>query len=120
MTSFSPETAAVLARHIAAVKARDVEAVMSNFAEDAVVFTPEGVVRGREAIRKDTEAFFANTPPELLDRLELVREDVEGDLAYLIWKSEPYVTLATESFVIREGRIEAQTFALLAGTMSAG
>jgi hypothetical protein len=30
------------------------------------------------------------------------------------------VTLATESFVIRGGKIIAQTFALLAGTVSAG
>jgi uncharacterized protein (TIGR02246 family) len=120
MTSSFPETAAVLARHIAAVKAHDVEGVLSNFADDAVVFTPDGVLRGREAIRKDTEAFFANSPPDLVDRLEFVRKDVEGDVAYLIWKAEPFVTLATESFVIRGGKIMTQTFALLAGTVSAG
>lgn len=119
ITTLSDETAAVLARHIAAVKARDVDAIMSNFADDAIVFTPDGPVRGCQAIRKDTETFFANTPPELVDRLEVVRQDVEGDVAYLIWKAEPFVSLATESFVIRGGKILAQTFALLAGSFDA-
>jgi ketosteroid isomerase-like protein len=109
------DTAATLARHIEAILSGDVDAVLRNFSDESVVFTPDGLVRGLAAIRKDTEAFFSNSPPEMLDSLEIVRKEVDGEVAYLLWKAEPFVALAAETFVIRSGKIVAQTFAVLAG-----
>jgi hypothetical protein len=45
--------------------------------------------------------------------MKLVRHDVRGDVAYIIWKAEPYIPLATDTF-IRDGQIVAQSFAVLA------
>jgi hypothetical protein len=43
--------------------------------------------------------------------LTLARQDVEGEVAYIVWKAEPFIPLATDTFLIRDGKIVAQSFA---------
>jgi hypothetical protein len=43
----------------------------------------------------------------------MVRQDVDGEIAYIAWKAEPFTPLATDTFVIRNGKICVQTFAVL-------
>jgi ketosteroid isomerase-like protein len=113
--SATEDTAATLARHIQAVTSGDVDAVLRNFSDESVVFTPDGRLHGLSAIRKDTEAFFESSPPAMMPAFQIVRQDVDGEVAYLLWKAEPFVTLAAETFVVRAGKIVAQTFAVLGG-----
>lgn len=120
MSQTTTDTAATLSRHIDAVMSGNVDAVLENFADDSVVFTPDGIVRGRAAIRKDTETFFATTPLEMMEALKIIRRDVDGEVAYLLWKAEPFVSLAAETFVVRDGKIVAQTFAVLGGQAATG
>jgi ketosteroid isomerase-like protein len=54
-------TEAALSRHIAAIKVGDADAVMRNFADDAVVYTPDGPLRGQEAIRAGTSSPSSTT-----------------------------------------------------------
>lgn len=61
ITDATTRTKAALNRHIDAIMAGDADAVMRNFADDAVVYTPEGPLRGQDAIRADIESFIANT-----------------------------------------------------------
>jgi hypothetical protein len=87
----------------------DADAVMRNFADDAVVYTPDGPLRGQDAIRADIESFINNAPDGLMNAFEIVRQDVDGDIAYITWKAEPFVALATETFVVTDDRIRVQT-----------
>jgi hypothetical protein len=80
----------------------NIDAVLENFTDDSVVFTPDGMVRGLAAIRRDTESFFATTPPEMMEALKIDRRDVDGEVAYLLWKAEPFVSLAAETFLMRD------------------
>jgi len=44
----------------------------------------------------------------------MLRQDVEGDVAYIVWKAETADNrheLGTDTFVVRDGKIVAQTFA---------
>ena len=41
----------------------------------------------------------------------MVRQDVDGQITYIVWASEPAVPLDTDTFVIRNGQIVVQTFA---------
>ena len=41
----------------------------------------------------------------------LVRQDLEGEMAYIVWKAEPFIPMATDTFVIRDGKIVVQTYA---------
>jgi len=87
-----------------------VDAILSDYTEDSVLFTSNGLVRGLEGLRTFFEAFLKNSPPELLAAVELTRQDVKGEVAYIIWKAEPYIKMATDTFVIRNGKIMVQTF----------
>ena len=87
--------------------------MMRNFADDAVVYTPDGPLRGQDAIRADIESFINNAPDGLMNAFEIVRQDVDGDIAYITWKAEPFVALATETFVVTDDRIRVQTYLIV-------
>ena len=87
---------------------------MRDYTEASVLLTPDGPLKGLGPIRGFFGAFFASAPPELIQALTLIRQDVEGEVAYILWKAEPFIPLATDTFVVRDGKILAQSFAMLA------
>jgi hypothetical protein len=109
VTDTTRDTRAVLDHHIQAL-GEGFDALLSDYAEDAVVFTPNGPVHGPVAIRAFFEAFFASLPPDLLPALKIIRQDVDGEIAYQNWTAEPYVPLGTDTFVVRDGQIKVQTW----------
>ena len=48
-----------------------------------------------------------------MDAFEIVRQDIDGDIAYITWRAEPFVTLATETFVIADDKIRVQTYPIV-------
>jgi ketosteroid isomerase-like protein len=105
-------TLATLTHHLQAL-GEDIESIISDYAESSVLFTPTGPVVGRDSIRSFFEGFLANSPPALIKAITITRQDVHGEIAYIVWKADPFITLATDTFVIRDGKIVAQTFAAL-------
>jgi hypothetical protein len=106
-------TEATLSHHLQAFS-EGVDAIMQDYTADSVLFTPDGPLRGLEPIRAFFHGFLTDSPPELLRAMTLVRQDVQGDVAYILWKAEPYIPLATDTFVVRDGKFVAQSFAMLA------
>lgn len=107
-------TEATLAHHLQAILQQSVGAIVSDYTEQSALFTQSGVIVGLEGIRAFYERFLAGMTPELFAALQIVRQDIHDEVAYLIWKAEPFVTLATDSFLVRDGKIVAQTFVMLA------
>jgi ketosteroid isomerase-like protein len=106
-------TEATLKHHLQAFR-EGVDAILSDYTEDSVLFTPDGPVRGLDGLRTFFDGFIRDWPPELfVDALRLIRQDVDGEVAYLVWKAEPYITMGTDTFVVRNGKIMVQTFAAL-------
>ena len=103
-------TQETLARHLQALT-EGIDAVMRDYTESSVLFTQQGPLVGLANIRGFFAAFLANSPPELLAAFTLVRQDVAGEVAYILWKAEPFIPLATDTFVVRDGKIMVQTFA---------
>ena len=99
-----------LTRHLHAFT-QGVDAIMRDYTESSVVFTPQGPLTELGSIRAFFTGFLADSPPELLAAMTLVRQDVVGEIAYILWKAEPFIPLATDTFVIRDGKILVQTFA---------
>jgi len=106
-------THATLAHHLQAFT-EGVDALMTDYVEASVLFTPDGPLRGLAAIRAFFAGFLATSPPALLAAMTLVRQDVAGEVAYILGKAEPFIPLATDTFVVRDGRILVQTFTALA------
>jgi len=88
------------------------EAILSDYAPDAVLFRQDGVFKGIDEIRPVFEAFVgefrkSGTTSNTKQRL------VEGDYAYMFWTAETAdntYELATDTFFVREGKIVAQSF----------
>jgi ketosteroid isomerase-like protein len=105
-------TQATIEHHLQAIS-QGVDAIMSDYTEQSVLFTQQGRLQGLGPIRGFFEAFLASSPPELLAAFTILRMDVQGEAAYLVWKAEPFIPLATDTFVVRDGRILVQTFTAL-------
>ncbi|NTU78159.1 MAG: nuclear transport factor 2 family protein [Chloroflexales bacterium] len=102
-----------LAHHLQAIS-ESVDAVMSDYTEKSVLFTQSGPIVGLAGIRSFFERFIGNAPPTLIAALTVVQQDIHREVAYLIWKAEPFIALASDTFVIRSGKIVAHTFVMLA------
>jgi hypothetical protein len=91
----------------------DIDGTMADYTAESRLFTPEGLLRGPEAIREFFVRLFAEfaQPGASLERL---RQEVDGDTAYLVWRAETAdnrYELGTDTFIVREGKIVTQTFA---------
>src|SRR5690242_17252944 len=114
MTTVSPTaTEAVVNNHLRRFFEGDVEGVLADYAPTAVMIVPTGVLRGADGIRPLFEALIAEfTQPGAT--FDLQQQVVENDLAYIRWVAETTQNIydvATDTFVVRDGKIVQQTFA---------
>jgi hypothetical protein len=80
-----------------------------NYADDVIVLCEIGALKGRAAIRRSARRLGLQLPDA---EFQFPTKLVEGEHAFLVWKarSERFeVEDGTDSFVIRGGRIVAQT-----------
>ena len=109
--SNTEQTGKILLHHWQAFGGGDVEAIM---ADDAALITPEGTLKGLAQIRSLFAKIFANMFPAGKTSLNLTKQVVEGEIAYILWSGNSTfynAPFATDTFVIRDGKIVAQTFA---------
>lgn len=108
------DTKAVLDHQFAAFADGSADEVLKDFAEDAVLITPDAMMAGREAIHAAYSAMFAGLfKPGTYD-LTLDAEYVHGEVAYIAWRAScatAEISMGTDTFVVRNGTIIAQTFA---------
>jgi ketosteroid isomerase-like protein len=102
----------VLDHHLKAFDQGDLNGVLSDYAPGAVFFTKDGVRKGVDAIRPLFEALIAEfgNPGATFN---MKQQLVEGDYAYISWTAKTadnVYELATDTFVVREGKIVAQSF----------
>jgi ketosteroid isomerase-like protein len=103
----------VIDSHLKCFGARDLEGILSDYAPDAVLFTPEGVLRGVDAIRTLFQAMLAEFGKPGAS-FSLKHLSVEGDYGYILWAAETADNvheMVTDTFVVRDGRIAVQSFA---------
>jgi hypothetical protein len=111
--SSGASTQQVLARHMAAVDSGDLEAIMADYAAAAVLLTPEGTYRGHAQIRPVWAKMLADIF-HMDARFTMIREAVEGEIAFIAWSGESKrlrIPLATDTYLVRDGKIIVQTYA---------
>lgn len=102
----------VLTRHQQAFGSSDIEAMLAGYAPDAVMFTPNGPVRGVDALRPVFEGLFAEWGKPTT-KFTMKQEIVDGEYAYMFWDAETDDNLyeaGMDAFVIRDGRKIAHFF----------
>lgn len=105
----------IVNRHIAAAKV-GVDAIMADFADDAVVLQAGRAVQGKAAIRalfarmlapRPAAPPAAGAPPSApLAAMKVTRIWQEGNVGFDTWEMGP--VHATEEFLVRDGKIEVQ------------
>lgn len=107
------KTAAVVRHRLEAIRAGDIDAIMGYYTENSTIYTTDGPVKGLEAIRQLFLVFFAG-PFAGVESLEILRQDCEGEFAYLYWKAKTAaieIPCATDTIIIRDGKIVVQSCA---------
>ncbi len=106
-------TRAVVENHLKCFGEGRLEGILSDYAPDAVLFTPDGALRGRDAIRSLFTAMLAEFgQPGTTFKLQ--RQFVDGEHAYIVWTAETgenRYELGTDTFCVLDGKIAVQSFA---------
>ena len=106
-------TEEVLKRHVQCFFEGDLEGIVSDYSVDAVLFTPGGPLKGHDAIREFYRALIKEFgQPGTTFSMQL--QSIEGEFAYAVWSAETadnVYEMATDTHVVREGKIIAQSFA---------
>lgn len=106
-------TTDVLDHHIKCFGEGDLAGILSDYAPEAVLFTPDGPLKGVEAIRPFFQAMLAEFG-QPGTTFSMTLRTVVSDYAYVIWTAETadnVYEMATDTLVIRDGKIAAQSFA---------
>jgi ketosteroid isomerase-like protein len=91
----------------------DLEGILSDYSPTAVLFTPDGPLRGADAIRPLFQAMFAEFGKPGAT-FHMKHQSVEGSYAYVLWTAETadnVYELGTDTLVVLDGKIVAQSFA---------
>ena len=107
------QTKEVLDHHWVAFKANVLEETLKDYTDESVLITPNGIYSGLGEIRQNFinafKAFPKDSTTFTLDKSVVVK-----DVGYILWKSRTptfNLTYATDTFIIREGKIVRQTYA---------
>ena len=106
-------TADVLQRHVKCFSDGDLEGLVSDYSENAVFFTPNGPLKGRDPIREFFRALI-NEFGQPGTTFSMQLQSIDGEFAYALWSAETadnVYEMATDTHVVRDGKIVAQSFA---------
>ena len=104
----------VFDHHAAAIGAGNVDEILKDYTEESVLFTQEGLLKGPKAIRPLFQRLVTEIMPPGATEFEMKQMTIEGDIVYIVWKSSSKfvdIPLGTDTFIVRNGKIVAQTFA---------
>jgi ketosteroid isomerase-like protein len=103
----------VLDNHLKCFGKGDLKGILADYAPGAVLFTPDGPLRGPDAIKPLFQAMIAEFGKPGA-AFSVRHQSVEGDYAYILWSAETadnFYEVATDTFFVRDGKIVAQSFA---------
>lgn len=109
----SPEQ--IVAHHMAAAAKGDIDAIVADYADDAVVIAPGGMTQGKADIRKMFAGIFGG-PPGSHAPMDVKQQFYTREIGYITWvqnAGKPEELHGSDTFVVRQGKIVAQTVALV-------
>ncbi len=89
-------------------------AILSDYDDEACFLSEDKTYCGKREIQEFFEHFMAALPPQAISRFALRSLRVAGDVAYITWNVGEELPLGTDTFVVRQGKIVSQTFAMYA------
>jgi hypothetical protein len=99
----------VFEHHGGVLVAGDLDGIVSDYTDDAIFITPEGISRGKDGVRKGFERLLGDLPNA---DWELLTTHFEDDIMFLEWSARSAKVKADDgidTFVFRDGLIRVQT-----------
>jgi len=99
----------IFAHHAEVLIAGDLEGIVSDYTDDAVIITPDGVQRGKDGVRAAFLALLGEVPNATWD---VPVQVFEGDILYIEWSAvseKTRVTDGVDTFVFAGDGIRVQT-----------
>ena len=98
----------IFAHHGQALGAEDLDATVMDFAETAVLVTPDGVRRGKDAIRNFFDGLFKALPKAQWG----LKTSYVDNVLFVEWTGDSArasVSDGVDTFIFKDGLIQAQT-----------
>ena len=99
----------IFEHHATVLIAGDIEGIVSDYADDALIITPGGVLRGKDGVREAFTSLLGEVP----DADWAVPVQVfEDDILFIQWSAvaeKSRVRDGVDTFVFRDGLIRVQT-----------
>lgn len=115
MNTRTTDPEGVVRRHLQTfVEQQGLDAILSDYADDAWLLNEAITFRGKPAIRRFFADFIAALPPGAIPAFALRNLRVEGEIAYITWSAGRELPHGTDTFVVRNGKIVSQTVATYA------
>jgi len=109
------DTEAVVRNHLRAfLDQKGIAAIVTDYDDDARFISEGRTYHGRREISDFFEDFMASLPPQAINRFSLRSLRVEGNMAYITWSVGHEIPLGTDTFLVSNGKIVSQTFAMYA------
>lgn len=102
----------IIMHHLSSFQANDMDEVMSDYTDDSKLITPTQVLSGKTEIRNFLTELSTHFPVGQ-SKINLENLVVDHKLAYIVWNAKTptiEVSLASDTFIIEEGKIHQQTF----------
>lgn len=87
-----------------------VDAVMKDYSDASVLITHDATFRGLAEIRGFFSSLLNGPSRGFIAAFKMHRQEVVGEVAYILWEARPWFPFATDTFVVRNGKILFQTF----------
>ena len=102
-------TTQVFDHHLGAF-AHGVDEILKDYDDHSALITPDRTYRGRAEITGFFKAFVEGADPAFWPAFNITSKSTVGEIAYLVWEARPWVTRATDTLFVKDGKIAVQTF----------
>lgn len=115
MNTESSVTETVVRKHLQAfLEQKGIAAIVNDYDEHARLYSEAKIYQGKQEVRGFFTEFIDALPAGGIDHFSLRSLQVDGDVAYITWSVGNAIPLGTDTFVVDNGKIVSQTFAMYA------
>lgn len=115
MSTQSSVTETVVRNHLQAfLEQKGIAAIVNDYDENARFYSEAKIYQGKQEIHGFFSDFIDSLPAGAIDRFSLRSLQVDGNIAYITWSVGADIPMGTDTFVVGNGKIVSQTFAMYA------
>ena len=115
MNTQSSVTETVVRNHLQAfLEQKGIAAIVNDYDENARFYSEAKIYQGKQEIHGFFTDFIDALPAGAIDRFSLRSLQVDGNIAYITWSVGADIPMGTDTFVVGNGKIVSQTFAMYA------